>query len=643
MRNLFTAILCLFSFPVYSIPGGGGATVAGNAFTAVQNQFFTPLNLLKNPGFENGKAGWTASGGTFTYSTSNVVVATGTASGDWDSNAASQTLSADAVISNGGQGFNSQPYVGMCRIKAASGTPTHTLEIFDGTNVVASTTIQTTTSTWIQNVTPVYTPGTTGNTSLTLRLTSQASNEPEIYVDDCFLGRAQGVDLSQVSQAQFLGAVKITGCAGFWDNTSSTYADFPVQSGCSYATSGLALAPATNIPAIKFATIPPGELILQYEGLAESGSTGVAGFFQFWDGTNTAREESEVLNSASANVRVPGITQSISYTTSQSNITLSIRGKVASGDNYLSGQTGLPGVIKVYFFPSQSQTAYRPDATPASWSGYHNAISGGCSTSSSTYADVSACTSIALTQTTNRNFGTVTTAGSSLPGITFTPPRVGTYQICAFPGVLSSTNANIGVRLVDGSSTVINPGVPVLAPSGVSTSPIPTSVCGEYVASSTASVTAKLQLGTNAGTASIGQSNLPTGSAAIQWTIIELDAAMPTPLLINTVTSNSTGLERVERVAVTYSGGSTPTVVSQSGSWVSSITIIGTGDFRLNIASGEFSAAPSCVCLKLDVNSNGGFCGTPNSFTSTTAEFRVRSAANALENDDTYIICMGPH
>ena len=55
--------------------------------------YYEPVNFLLNPGFESGKANWTASGGTFTTVTSGSNLAFGGASGSWTPSASSQTLS----------------------------------------------------------------------------------------------------------------------------------------------------------------------------------------------------------------------------------------------------------------------------------------------------------------------------------------------------------------------------------------------------------------------------------------------------------------------------------------------------------------------------------------------------------------------
>jgi hypothetical protein len=171
---------------------------------------------------------------------------------------------------------------------------------------------------------------------------------------------------------------------------------------------------------------------------------------------------------------------------------------------------------------SPTEVSVSPFFSPqiAAWMGYHASISGGCATTSTTYADPSACTGIALTQQKNINFGTVTTAASSLPGITFTPSRPTVYKVCADVSMSSSGSAiEGGLRLVDGSGNILHPGVTQYNP--VATANVAHTLCALYEATSTSAVTIKVQLGTNTGTILITQGTV-SGAAAIHWTIQQL-------------------------------------------------------------------------------------------------------------------------
>ena len=216
-------------------------------------------NILKNPGFEDPNiTAWTTSGGSGSNSATSK--ATGTKGLAWDSDSASQTLVSDLItIPNGFQGNNGYAY---CNIKTVSGTATHTFTVDNGTtNIVTPVTINSSTDRFQRTAVNFIYPS---SGSIRIKVTSVAANEPNIYIDDCYLGEATNV--SSVSQAQLVGTVKVTGCAGAWTTTSTTYANFATQTGCSYAVTGQALAPTTNVPGIRFNNLAPGDYRIEYEG-----------------------------------------------------------------------------------------------------------------------------------------------------------------------------------------------------------------------------------------------------------------------------------------------------------------------------------------------------------------------------------------
>jgi len=279
---------------------------------------------------------------------------------------------------------------------------------------------------------------------------------------------------------------------------------------------------------------------------------------------------------------------------------------------------------------SQVQT-YNPELQALSWSGYTNSISGGCSTTSTTFADPSGCTGIALTELTNRNFGTVTTAGSSLPGITFTPAKSGRFFVCSTPAVSnSSAGADMSARLTDGT-TVFYQGSAMSLSTANNASNV--AMCGIYNATSTSPVTIKIQMATSTGTLKIATGIQGGGTVSnINWSIVALDQQIPAPVLVGSVTSNSTGGERIERAELNCDAASS--ITSQSGTWLSAIGNRSTAACTITIASGIFSATPSCV---FTVKATA-VQATAVNMTSATAG----TVYGASADYDGYLICMGP-
>ena len=143
-------------------------------------------NELKNPGFEGGTTSWTASGGTFTATTTAGEFISGSKSGSWDSSSASQTLTSDAITIP--QGLKGVAAVVSCRVLTPSGTSTHTIAAYDGSSNLASASV--TSSTTVTRATVNFTAPSSG--TVAIRFTSVNANEPELEIDDCYLGVSEG-------------------------------------------------------------------------------------------------------------------------------------------------------------------------------------------------------------------------------------------------------------------------------------------------------------------------------------------------------------------------------------------------------------------------------------------------------------------
>lgn len=288
------------------------------------------------------------------------------------------------------------------------------------------------------------------------------------------------------------------------------------------------------------------------------------------------------------------------------------------------------------------QTVSLPSG-PVSWSGYH-ATDCAWTSSSATFADPAADASCTFTERTNRNFGTVTSAGSKLPGIVFTPSITGRYYICAIAQASNGTSSNYSAySMTDGTTEIVQ--ASSRYPNIVSTP-----ICGIYNVSSVVSTTIKIQFKTIGG----GNATIDGASAnAIEWSIYALDQQFPAPVLVGSVTSNSTGAERVERLQ--FGGGasgglatsactSTPcTIAGQSGSWITSVTRGSAGSYTATIASGLFSSPPYCW-------GNAGLFGVvtggfANVNATSTTQININAYSNAgttLTDNVITLFCMGP-
>lgn len=102
----------------------------------------------------------------------------------------------------------------------------------------------------------------------------------------------------------------------------------------------------------------------------------------------------------------------------------------------------------------------------------------------------------------------------------------------------------------------------------------------------------------------------------------------------------SGGTERIERAYITNNGSCS--IGSQSGSWVSSVSRPLIGDCTLTLASGVFSANPTCTCAgELNPGTEKYQCSLQvSSATSVRVHTAIGSGSDADRN--FYIICMGP-
>lgn len=602
---------------------GGGA---GGIYDVAQN-------LITNSGCESATTGWTESGGTLGRDTTTANLggnATGVCS--WDPSASSQTLAYTSVTVTSNDRLSGRNGVISCDVKTAA--TDLKLQVYDGTNVLtpnASTDVVTPSSSGYVRSTFNFIFPSSG--AFTARFASQ-SNSVVAYYKDCYFGVADGFNILKINQATLYGTIKVTGCSGTHSTTSTSFASLGTKTGCTYTATGNASAPSTNVLGIKFASLPPGEYKLEAEGSFEAATQNKEAHYQFSDGTNTAREISAFLTSTGGDTWIPGINQSIAYTTAQSNVTLEIYAKTTSGGTAaVVGTNANPLVIRVYRYPTTSETAFAPNQLPASWSGTLTPT-GNWAHASASFADFSAATTTTLAQRTNTNFGTVTAQSGTLPGITFTPSRQRTLLVCASGTHYVDSSATNSIRLVDGSGTVINAGVDqYFAPSGVT---FPWNLCGILNVNPT-STTIKVQSKISGG--ATGRMN-----AVIDWSIAAINESMNAPAIINTVSSSSSGQERLERVIVSPSCSSSPcTIASQSGG-ISSVTRGSTGNYTINFVAGTFSAAPTCLGMSSN-NSNVWqqlYYSAPTSSSFQFATYHDAGSSSTITDSGFMVLCMGP-
>lgn len=588
------------------------------------------VNLLEstdNPGFEDGVAQWTASGGSFTADTSTPLF--GTTSGLWDASALNQTLSSNAkTVPNGLKG---QSCLAMISYQFTGATGDYKLQAYDGTAVLAEQSLDPAVSPAVGNGYVGFTCPTTG--TVLLRLIAGVSNPAAIRVDGPSIasGKVQlgsNLMLANISQATLMGGVVISGCSGGWSTTSTSYTTFPVTTGCTYTPFGQGLAPATQIPAVRFANLPPGEYFLQMEGnWLANGS--FYSYMKFHDGTNFAREESRLFNGYGN-----GINQSISYSSSQTNVTLNIQAKADSGGTVaINGNQGQGITIKVWKFPSQAQAVITPpESSSQAWSGY-TSCTGSPTTTSTTYADVTAGTSCLVTQLQNEGFGSVV-KGATDTSIDFVPASIGKYFVCGT--AQSITNGGpFSLALTDASNNIL------AAQGQLSATGASATLCGLYNATTIGTtLTAKIRLATVSGTASMNSSvSGAAGSHTVVWNIFKVSQQFPMPYLAKQLQSPSSFVMNHASARLNCVSGTCSIVAAQNdGGWITGIIRNSVGNFTMSVNAGTFSQEPNCVCTVND-NSQEKNCQLYN--VSATSISVQTDLGGASSDRDFYLMCTG--
>lgn len=569
-------------------------------------------NKLTNGNFETSTTGWTASGGTLSTTTTAADVFEGTTAGTFDSSSAGQTLTGTAITVGGLAGTNAEL---TCYVKAASAA-THTLGVWDGSTLSSSQTISNGSSTGYVATTINFIVPASG--TITPRFTSVAANEPLINIDDCYVGKARSI--GAVAQAKLLDVVTVTGCAAQWSTSSTSYASFGTQTGCTYTSkNNICTAPSTNIPGVKCSSIPVGDYRIEYDGLIGEAVANKNAYFQFTDGTITANEESNIFaTTAGVGIYIPALSQTFTYSAPKSNVTWELKGKVsASGNALVTGQTANPGVFKIWYFPTSSQQAVSSANADYDWTAYTPTFTGfGTATSiECQHSRVSSNLNIRCKFTSGTP--TATEARVSLPtGLTSADTtKIPSIQIAGY-GVQSVNAAYSQYVLMEPSTTYLT------------------------FSSSGAGVVGLTKL---TGSSLISASGVESFTASIP--IQGWSSNQRAPTLVGSVTSNSTGAIRTEYADFTCSSSSSvsSTNISTSG-WM---TIGNISSNRCTITfSPAFSAAPSCFPVVKATSTNTTYSAIPNvtSASSMTigAVYNQSGVTTASTNENYSMFCFGP-
>jgi hypothetical protein len=594
--------------------------------------------ISSNSDFElNATTGFTSSGTPTTFEVQGATVGNGSYSLSYNPDADGEYFGSNAYTIP--SGLLSRNGVACIRYKGADSNLE--LNLIDGSaNEISSTAFVASTG-WTDKCVNFIFPA---SGTITARVEAEGDAAAGFF-DDLFIGDANRVNISQISQAEIYGTktwATTTNCS--WSKTSNDWNAFSADTDCddnARVFTGQAIADASNdgqYPRIRFASLPPGVYKVSLYGrpLNSYSSTGGYCGFGFTDGTTIKSEFS--LYSTSTSDPQDGTTYSefYTYTTVRGDTTFS-----AITDRFSGGGTCSLGASPSTFsalnlvverFPLTSEIAYKPELT--------NQVAGVIwqNVASCTFTATGGVMTDADCNDPTRTYGGATATIDTLT-LTKTNLKPGKYFVSTSGNYASqylSSNTECIFYLTDGTTTIGSSyaySMTTVSPAGTGGS----SGIIEYTAfqpTITFSVYAtRLGGGGSCNCYAFG-TNQTCGIS-----LIPLDQAVPLPNIMNNVTSPSNAGVRIASANLNCDSGSA--ITSQDDTWISSIGNVASGACAVTIASGIFSATPNCFANGLGTTKDVRCQINATSTTAATLYITKPSDGTDLTAADCNIYCVG--
>lgn len=581
--------------------------------TSKEAAYFYFKNKTVNPGFENGTSQWTASGGSFTITTSAANVGEGGQSAVFNASAASQTLSGtNYAVERALRGSN-----GYAKCEFRTTATDYTLQVHDGTNIVATRTIGTSAEYTEQGVNFVF--PTSGN--VRLRVIS-GSDAADLFMDDCYLGPAPNIhNVAQSTLVASAFKAGTTNCS--WTLTSTTFTDFGTDADCPAITidqaSGVGSVVTTDddLPQIVINSLPPGTYKVTATFIGAS-LVATNQYFRISDGT-TGRGEQDFTIGASAAANY-ALSATFTYGTA-GNRTFKIQARQDTGATFLGNDNANRRLqFIVERLPSTPEIVANINTQNYGWTAFTPTTQGfGTTTSNECFHARDGEDMLIRCKLTT---GTPTAVEARL-----TLPNGLTSKSTAF--IPTIQNVGQWARGVASSSNyggiLIEPGV--------------TYVTFGAVYAAAANPFTKLN-----GTGVVAGGDIVNITARVP--IAEWTNSQPVPVFVGGVSATQ-ALAPYAIASVTFGGASEPqnctaspcTINRQSGA-VASVTRGGTGNYTINFTAGAFSGIPMCVGSGLQVGT-GGLIFEPGGSVPTATAYTFNSRNTALSGTDGYwsVLC----
>ncbi len=648
--------------------------------TTLRQFFAQPENLLPNPGAENATASWEVTGsGTLVLDTTTPL--DDSASLVWDPSAAGEFLRLKVgalPIKEGQKGLLCEA---SAKVKWLTGTTGDIkIQLRDGTNTLQEVDIPVTTSqTPSKIVRALVSCPNMGN--LEWRMESFA-DATAVTIDRGHLGSS--LIEATVGTAELIASKKLTTTGCIFSTTATGLIEFTVpDTDCNVTPEGR--SDTVQLPQIEILNAPPGRYKVTFSGALHCAP-----------GNPNTECNANIFEDVSSVSIGAGIQQNASSSDSASHYASTTHGfytQTMSGDVRFQVRTGLSAgtgtasiecdlgdqrscIMTIERYPLDSEQAVLLSEA----NGWHiDANMGGANASLGT-ASVTTYTEItnaSLDLVLNPGSATVEiacasgTASTGLTcsvdesvGIAFVIPYAGTYKVCSefshvgdhdTAGVNSDLNAIFQLAETSNtSSTILQEGHSKIGAgvhTGATNSDVdlvfsPVHVCGDFEFLSSGQKTIRLMyeqfaLGISGSDLSIDRSGT-NGQRDMRWSVQPISQNFPMPVILDTVVSPGSGARVRHYSAYIQSAAGTPSILHQTGDWLTSVTDNGVGLSTINILAGKFAVAYSCSCS----TSGGGWSacqGTASGAPLLTA-FSVQTYTGdpPVTTDARYeIICTG--
>ena len=504
-------------------------------------------------------------------------------------------------------------------------------------------------------------------------------------IDDVYAG--QPVNIGTVAQASFFGGMEQAGAGSceYAENTSTGLSDFKdlgSSSGCNaWTTSGSVTATGTNDHRPVLSNLAPGTYQVTVSGVFLNSVANQLCLYRLSDGTTTYQPQGSAGPNAANGVTTNTLIFHVPYTTPQSSITLKIQASDnGAGACSIYNLADINASWKIYYFPSQAQTVVNmntsgwyvdatmdganPDLGVANVSSYTEITNASLTlkpqSGSAAVGTMCSSTNAATAPSTGN---TTCAAGSESVGINFSIPTPGAYEVCWYGGHYAQVDTGEGVsvttQLVEtptnaqtitlegGTRQSTYVGGMTIASGADAAKTDSITNCSTFNWASSGIKGVRLMYeqqvtGVPDGSNLIADADASNGQRNMRFTVKPITTAMPMPLLVGGVTSNTSGMERVERALIASCTSTPCTITRQSGSWLSSVTRSTTGTYTLNFVAGMFTSAPSCFFTAgANSGSNGSHVSYITAPTTSSAGIIVESGSAALVDQTFDVICMG--